>query len=310
MTGTQTPAGSTPVPPATPAAGQETGLGWVRLMPGVFVVLWSTGFIGAKYGLPYAEPLTFLLIRLGLVAAVLAGVALAMRAPWPRSAAEAARIALAGLLVHGVYLGCVFSAIDQGLPAGLAALVVGLQPLLTATLVGPLLGERVTARQWIGFLLGLAGVALVVQEKVSLRAEDAQALGLTVVALVGITLGTLYQKRHCGGMDLRSGTAIQYAATALALGVLAPLLETMEVRWTGEFVFALAWLGLVLSVGAVFLLFLLIRRGAAASVASLFYLVPPCTAVTAWLLFDERLGAAALAGMALAATGVALVNRR
>jgi drug/metabolite transporter (DMT)-like permease len=279
-------------------------------MPGVFVLLWSTGFIGAKYGLPYAEPLTFLLIRLGLVALVLAAVAVAMRAPWPRSAAETGRIAVAGLLVHGVYLGGVFTAIHLGLPAGLTALIVGLQPLLTATAVGPMLGERVSGRQWLGFLLGLAGVLLVVREKVAFRPEDATALGLALAALVGITFGTLYQKRHCTGMDLRSGTAIQYAATAAALAAIAPFVETMEVRWTGEFVFALAWLSLVLSVGAVFLLFAMIRRGAAARVASLFYLTPPCTAVTAWLLFGERLGALALVGMALAAIGVALVNRR
>ncbi|WP_207481491.1 DMT family transporter [Arenibaculum pallidiluteum] len=279
-------------------------------MPAFFVVLWSTGFIGAKYGLPYAEPLTFLLIRLGLVAVVLGAVALAMRAPWPRRAADWGHIVLVGLLVHGVYLGGVFTAIAHGLPAGLTALIVGLQPLLTATLVGPLLGERVTRRQWAGLVLGLAGVLLVVQQKIALRAEDAAALCLAAAALVGITLGTLHQKRFCTGMDLRSGTAIQYAATAAALAIAAPLAETMEVRWTGEFLFALAWLSFVLSVGAVFLLFALIRRGAAASVASLFYLVPPCTALTAWLLFDETLGPVALLGMGIAAAGVALVNRR
>ena len=296
-------------PTAAANAAPAGQLGWIRLMPGVFVVLWSTGFIGAKYGLPYAEPLTFLLIRLGLVAAVLSVVAVATAAPWPRRAADWGHLAVVGLMVHGLYLGCVFAAIAAGLPAGLTALVVGLQPLLTATLVGPLLGERVTGRQWVGLLLGLAGVVLVVQQKIAFRAEDGMALGLTVAALIGITFGTLYQKRFCTGMDLRSGTAIQYAATTAALGVLAPAIETMEVRWTGEFIFALAWLSLVLSVGAVFLLFALIRRGAAASVASLFYLVPPCTAVTAWIVFDEQLGPVALLGMAVAAAGVALANR-
>ncbi|CAO3359368.1 DMT family transporter [Azospirillum melinis] len=286
------------------------GQSWLRLMPGLFVLLWSTGFIGAKYGLPYVEPLTFLLIRLGLVAVVLALVALASRAPWPKDWATAGRIALAGLLVHGVYLSGVFLAIAHGLPAGVTALIVGIQPLLTAALSGPLLGERVSGRQWVGLLLGLAGVGLVVREKLSVDAEHLIGIGYAMAALVGITLGTLYQKRHGGGMDLRSGTAIQYAATAVVLAVVAPLTETMQVQWTGEFIFALLWLCFVLSVGAIFLLFALIRRGAAAKVASLFYLTPPVTALVAWVLFGEKLGIVALAGMAVAVCGVALVNRK
>ncbi|PWC48372.1 DMT family transporter [Azospirillum sp. TSA6c] len=289
------------------ATGGQT---WLRLMPGLFVLLWSTGFIGAKYGLPYVEPLTFLLIRLGLVAVVLALVALASRAPWPKDWATAGRIALAGLLVHGVYLSGVFLAIAHGLPAGVTALIVGIQPLLTAALSGPLLGERVSGRQWVGLLLGLAGVGLVVREKLSVDAEHLIGIGYAMAALVGITLGTLYQKRHGGGMDLRSGTAIQYAATAVVLAVVAPLTETMQVQWTGEFIFALLWLCFVLSVGAIFLLFALIRRGAAAKVASLFYLTPPVTALVAWMLFGEKLGVAALAGMAVAVCGVALVNKK
>lgn len=283
---------------------------WVAMTPIAFVGLWSTGFIGAKYGLPYAEPLTFLLVRLSLVAALLSLLALAMRAPWPRRAADAGHIAVAGLLVHGVYLGGVFAAIDQGLPAGVTALIVGLQPLLTATLAGPLLGERVTPRQWAGFVLGLCGVLLVTWEKLVLGAGQATSLGLALFALLGITLGTLYQKRFCSAMDLRTGTAIQYAATSVPLAAVALATETMEIDWTGDFIFALAWLGLALSVGAIFLLFLLIRHGAAAKVASLFYLVPPVTALIAWLMFDERLGVPALAGMAVAAAGVSLVSRR
>jgi drug/metabolite transporter (DMT)-like permease len=282
---------------------------WVRVMPGVFVLLWSTGFIGAKFGLPYAEPLTFLLIRLSLVAAVLGIVALVMRAPWPRRWADVGHLVVAGLLVHGVYLGGVFTGIHNGLPAGVAALIVGLQPLLTAAASSRVLGERVSGRQWLGLALGLGGVLLVVWEKLSLKTEYLVGIGLCTAALVGITIGTLYQKRFCGGMDLRSGTAIQYAATSVGLLALALGFETMQVRWTGEFIFALVWLGLVLSVGAVFLLYILIRRGAAAKVASLFYLVPPATAVIAYLMFDERLGVFAWAGMAVTAVGVALVNR-
>jgi len=282
---------------------------WVRVMPAVFVLLWSTGFIGAKFGLPYAEPFTFLLLRMLAVAALLGLVALVMRAPWPKSWRLAGHIAVAGLLVHAVYLGGVFFAISQKVPAGIASLIVGIQPLLTAALAGWLLGERVSARQWGGLLLGLVGVGLVVSEKITVGSGSALGLGAAVAALVGITLGTLYQKRHCTGMDLRTGATIQYAATAAAFAVLAPLTESMHVQWTGEFVFALTWLTLVLSVGAIFLLFALIRKGAAARVASLFYLTPPVTAVVAWAMFDERLGAVALVGMAMTVVGVALVNR-
>lgn len=280
-----------------------------RAAPVVFVLLWSTGFIGAKLGLPHAEPLTFLLIRMGCVAALLALLAWIAGARWP-DPRQAVHVAIAGLLVHGAYLGGVFSAIAKGLPAGTVALIVGLQPLLTAVAAGPFLGETMTRRQWAGIGLGLVGVALVVWEKVAIRTGSGPALLLAVVALCGITVGTLYQKRHGGGMDLRSGTAIQYAATALLFACLAPFTETMAVEWTGRFVFALVWLSLVLSVGAVFLLYWLIRRGAAARVASLFYLVPPTTAVMAWLLFGETLGAFALVGMAFTIAGVALVNRR
>jgi drug/metabolite transporter (DMT)-like permease len=286
------------------------GTDWLRLTPAVFVLLWSTGFIGAKFGLPYAEPLTFLTIRLSLVAGILAVAALAMRAPWPRRWADVGHITVAGLLVHGVYLGGVFTGIAHGLPAGVAALIVGLQPLLTAAASGRVFGERVSSRQWAGLTLGLCGVLLVVWENLSLQAGYLTGIALCIAALVGITVGTLYQKRFCSGMDLRSGTAIQYAATSAGLLAFAWPLETMQVQWTGEFLFALAWLGLVLSVGAVFLLYVLIRRGAAAQVASLFYLVPPATAIIAYLMFDERLGVLALAGMVVTATGVALVNRK
>ena len=294
---------SAPAQPPSPADDLA------RLAPVLFVLLWSTGFIGAKLGLPHAEPITFLLIRMAAVALLLGAIAWIMKAPWP-DPRQAAHIAVAGLLVHGAYLGGVFSAIELGLPAGTVALIVGLQPLLTAVAAGPVLGETVTRRQWLGFALGLVGVLLVVWEKVAFRPGSGAGLLLAGVALVGITLGTLHQKRHGGGMDLRSGTAIQYAATAALFAVLAPLTETMTVEWTGRFVFALVWLSLVLSVGAIFLLFWLIRRGAASRVASLFYLTPPTTAVMAWLLFGETLGPAALVGMGIAIAGVALVNRR
>lgn len=289
-------------PPDAPSA-------FARIMPVLFVLLWSTGFIGAKFGLPYAEPFTFLMIRMVLVSSLLALVALAARAPWPQSPQLVGHIAIAGLLVHGFYLGGVFAAIHWGLSAGVTALVVGLQPLLTATLAGRLLGEKVTRGQWLGFGLGLIGVILVVSSKLTAGVGALVGLIPAGVALLAITYGTLHQKRYCGGMDLRSGAAIQYAAAAALYAVAALCFETMHVRWTGEFLFALTWLTLVLSVGAIFLLFAMIRAGAASKVASLFYLTPPTTAIIAWLLFNETLSYPALAGMALTAVGVWQVNR-
>ncbi|ROR34571.1 DMT family transporter [Inmirania thermothiophila] len=280
---------------------------WLGLAPALFVLLWSTGFIGAKLGLPDAEPFTFLLLRFLLVTAILAAAALATRAPWPRRPGEIARLAVAGLLIHATYLGGVFAAIHRGLPAGTTALITALQPLLTAVAAGPFLGERVTARQWLGLVLGLAGVALVVGDRAGLGEGDAVAVAWAGLAVLGITAGTLYQKRHGGAMDLRTGSAVQFAASAAAMAVLAPLLETMRIQWSGRFLFALGWLTAVLSLGAISLLMLLIRHGAAARTASLFYLVPPVTALMAWALFGERLGAVALAGMTVAVLGVALV---
>ncbi len=297
--------------PTPPAPDDEYGASaWVGAMPAVFVVLWSTGFIGAKLGLPHAEPFTFLLVRFACVAALLGAAALVIGAPWPGSVAEVRRIVLAGLLIHGVYLGGVFSAIAHGVPAGVAALIVGLQPLLTAAAARYYLYERISPAQWLGLAIGLVGVALVVADKLSPRASDLAGAGWAVIALVGITAGTLYQKRHGGGMNLYTGSAVQFAAVTLAYAPIALLFETMRVDWTGEFVFALGWLVIALSIGAISLLYLMIRRGAAARVASLFYLTPAVTALFAWALFGETLGPAAIVGMALAAAGVALVTRR
>ena len=279
----------------------------LKSAPALFVLLWSTGFIGAKYGLPHAEPFTFLLIRLALVAALLSGAALVARAPWP-SLRQAGHLAVAGLLVHAVYLGGVFSAIAHGLPSGMTALIVGLQPLLTAALASRLLGEKVGPKQWLGLGLGLVGVGMVVWRKLSLDA-DPVAILCALAALGGITVGTLYQKRFCASTDLRSGTAVQYMACCVVLGIAALFTENMLVDWTPTFVFALGWLVLGLSVGAVFLLYLLIRQGQAARVASLFYMTPPTTALMAWALFGESLPPMALAGFVVVAIGVALARK-
>ncbi|WP_448616395.1 DMT family transporter [Modestobacter sp. URMC 112] len=282
--------------------------------PFVFVLLWSTGFVGAKYGLPYAEPFTFLALRLALAGALLAGLAVVLRADWPRSRGETGRAAVAGLLLHAGYLGGVFFAIEHGLPASVAAVVVSLQPVLTAALATRLLGERLVAVQWLGLVLGVTGVALVLAPGLASAAGETGAfppVGVLacLVALLAGTGGTLWQKKHGDGIPMLSGTAVQYAASALVLVALAAATETMTIEWTGEFVAALVWLVLPLSLGAVLLLLLLLRRGSASGVSSLLYLVPPATAVEAWFLFGEELPLLSLVGVLVTTVGVALVLR-
>jgi drug/metabolite transporter (DMT)-like permease len=279
-------------------------------MPGLFVLLWSTGFVSAKYGLPYAEPLTFLLLRFALVVALMLPLVLSMRAAWPNSVRQFAHVAVAGVLVQAGYLSGVFCSIHLGMSAGVSALIVGIQPILTAFASAPLFGERLHARQWMGLVLGFGGVLLVVLGRSAISGISPATLSLSVLALVSITAGTLYQKRYCGAVDLRAGSVIQFSAAGLVLLPLALAFETMHVRWTGEFIFALGWLALVLSIGAISLLFVLIRKGAATKVASFFYLTPPTTALMAYAIFGETLNAMAMAGMALAAIGVALVVYR
>ncbi len=280
---------------------------FVGAAPAVFVLLWSSGFIGAKYGLPYAEPFTFLLLRFLIVAVLFAVMAWMAGARWPTRLASL-HIAVAGVMIHAVYLGGVFVAIHRGLPAGTAALITALQPLLTAIAAGPYLGERITARQWTGLSFGLLGVLIVVQRKLGIGEGDVGAVVAAGVGVLGITAGTLYQKRHGGAVDVRTGSVVQFGASALVMLPLAWFTESMQVHWTEEFLFALSWLCLVLSLGAISLLLWMIRHGAAARVASLFYLVPPVTALIAWMLFDENFGLPGLAGMAIVVAGVALVT--
>ena len=279
--------------------------------PWVFVTLWSTGFIGAKYGLPDAGPFTFLALRMQIAWVLLAGLAVVRRAtlPVPR---QIAHQAVAGLLLQAGYLGGVFAAIDRGMPAGLASLIVGLQPVLTAAGAQALLRERVTGRQWLGLALGLVGVALVVGERAVATGErplGGVAFVAVAVALLSTTAGTLYQKRFGGGADLTVAAAIQYVAAGFVLLPLA-LEEGPELAWTLPFALALAWSVLALSVGAMLLLLALIRQHAVSRVAGLLYLVPPATAIEAYLLFGERLGPLALGGMVAVVAAVALVVRQ
>ena len=280
------------------------------LYPFLFVFLWSTGFVSARWGLPFAEPLSFLLVRYLCVIVLMFTIALLSRAPWPKDRHQWMHISVSGILIHAVYLGGVFMAIKQGLPAGITALVVGMQPLLTAVGAGALLGERVNLRQWGGLVLGFIGLTLVVSGKFGISAELGPMLIPAIVALVGITAGTLYQKRFCAGFDLRTGSVIQFIASAFVTAIAIALFTDFQVTWTASFVFALGWLVLVLSIGAISLLNLLIHRGSAVSVASLFYLTPLSTALIAWGLFGETLPAISLAGMGLAVWGVYWVVKR
>lgn len=303
-------AASPPVSAATPAATPAAS--WLSPTPLFFVLLWSTGFIVARFGLPYAPPLTFLIVRCLGVLVVLLPIVLIWRAPWPRG--RILHVALAGLLLQAGYLGGVWAAIGLGMPAGLTALIVGMQPILTAA-AAPLIGERVRRLQWLGLLLGLSGVALVVYAKLGLAGMSPAALALCLFALLCITSGTLYQRRFCPQFDLRTGTVIQFGATVLVLIPLAIWLENLDpafsrITWSGDFILALLWSVLALSIGAIFLLFTLIRRSQATEVTSLMYLTPPTTAVMAWLLFGESFSLLGLVGMIVAVSGVAFVVKK
>ncbi|KWR92196.1 DMT family transporter [Cupriavidus sp. IDO] len=291
---------------------------WMVSMPWLFVLIWSTGFIVAKYGMPHAEPMTFLFLRFVGVLVLMVPFVVVARVPLPQHKEGAAtrtdwrmvwHIAVAGLFLQAGYLGGIWAAVKLGMPAGVSALIAGMQPILTA-LVMARLGERVTGRQWLGLLLGIGGVGLVVANKLSASGLSPASLLLASGALLSITIGTIYQKRFCPVFDLRMGSVIQFAAAALACVPFMFLFETRQVQWTPEMIGALAWSVVALSIGAISLLFLLIRRGAATRVSSLMYLTPPTTAVMAWLLFGERFPPLAALGMGLAAAGVALVIRR
>lgn len=286
----------------------------VRAMPAVFVLIWSTGFIVARYGMPHAPPLKFLALRYLLSVGCFLAWALAARAGWPRSPLQLGHLAVTGMLMHGGYLGGVWAAVKAGMGAGLAALLVGLQPVLTAIWVSARGGE-VSARQWGGLALGLAGLLLVVWQKLGFGEVHALNLLFAFVALLSITAGTLYQKHFVAPCDVRTANLVQLAA---AFAVTAPLawLEPEGMRWTLaggalnlELAGAMAWSVLGLTLGGSSLLYLLIQRGAATSVTSLMYLVPPATALMAWVLFGEPITPLIVAGVALTAVGVSLVVR-
>jgi drug/metabolite transporter (DMT)-like permease len=292
--------------PVADNAELMTRLGW----PSIFVVLWASGYIAAKFTIGYAQPFTILLLRFAIVVAVMLPLAVLGRAPWPRDWRQVAHIAVVGFLLQGVYLGGIYAGLKLGIPAGVMALVMALQPILTATVVGPLLGERVGVRQWGGLILGFVGVGLVLANKIQFDFAGWLGLIFAIGAVSGITAATLYQKRFCGAVDWRTGTIVQYLAAAVAVAPIAFAEGLGRIEWTMEFLLAMGWIVCVLAIGTYNLFMWLIRKNAAARLTSFLYLVPPMTALAGYFFFGETLGPVALFGMLLAGAGVYLVVRK
>jgi drug/metabolite transporter (DMT)-like permease len=282
---------------------------WFVSLAGLFLFFWASGFVAAKWGFPYAEPFTFLAIRFAIGAAILIPLCLATRAAWPKGLRQYGAVVAAGLGIQTLYLIGVYYGIYLGLSTGVMALIGGLQPLATGALAGSLLGERVTSRQWLGLVLGFAGLAMVVAEKVAVGEATALAYGFGLLALLAITLGTLQQKRFCTGFDLRTTVALHNLVSCAVAAGLALAVEDTSVQWTAPFLGALLWSAIGLSVISTLIYYYLVRHGAAARVTSVIYLSPPTTALMGWAAFGETMAGLALAGMAVAAVGVALATR-
>lgn len=282
-----------------------------RFVPPVFVLLWATGFLGARYAMPWAEPFSFLAVRFALaflLISVLGHLYSRSGVTWR----QAGQAVVAGVLIHGAYLGGLFWAVHRGLPAGISAMIAGLQPLVTAVLAGFVLHERIVPRQWAGLVTGLAGVVIVLWPKLGVSGAgiNAATLAASAAAVLGISAGTVWQKKFGTRADPLANAAWQYVGAALTMALGSALFETRSFTFNGELVFALVWLTLVLSIGAIFLLMRMIREGEMARVSSLFYLVPAVTAIIAWLLFGETLTPVQIVGMVIATFGVALATAR
>ncbi len=296
--------------PVTTSAAISSGNNLLRGVPALFVGLWATGFMVAKYAIPYAAPFTILTMRFALASAMMAAIGLIFGARWPRTLREIWHIAVTGFLLQAVYLGGCYAAIYAGLPSGMVALIAGLQPIVTAALAGPLLGERLNRAQWLGAALGFVGLTMVIWHKLAFDSGHLWALFFAFVQLGGITAATLYQKRFSPNADLKAGAAIQYATATIVLLPVMLVLGVGEIDWQPEFIVAMVWIVVVLSGISIALLTWMIQRGAASKVASLFYLTPAGAALGGYLMFDERLDLLAFCGMGVVALGVYLVNRK
>ena len=283
---------------------------WLRAMPWVFVWIWSTGFIVARYGMPHAPPLGFLALRYALSILCFLPWIMLSRVSWPVSRRQWLHLSVTGVLMHGLYLGGVWSAVKLGMGSGLSALVIGLQPVVVALWISSQ-GTALGSRMWAGLLLGFAGLVLVVSEKIGASGEATLLnMSMVVVSLLSMSAGTLYQKRFVAPCDVRTANVVQLAAALALTAPLALLLESEPMRWNLELGAAMAWSVLAMTLGGSSLLYLLLQRGAAASVSSLMYLVPPVTALMAWMIFSEPITLPVLAGTAFAAYGVSLVVRQ
>ncbi|QNA98845.1 DMT family transporter [Massilia sp. Se16.2.3] len=296
-------------PSIAKASTATPSLPMLPALPTLFVLTWSTGYIVGKIGLPYAGPFTLLFLRFGVAALILLAVALVTRAPWPATRREFGHLAVVGLLLQALQFAGLYSALKLGVSAGVSALVVGTMPVFTALGAALFLGEKTSTRQWIGLAGGLCGVALVVADKVGTGGASLAGIGSCLLALAGITLGTLYQKRYCAAMDLRTGGFVQlFVASMVACG-LSLGFEGFAVEWTPRLLFASTWLSTVNSIGSISLLFVLMRKGEASKVASLFYLIPGVTACMGYVLLGETLRPMALAGFLVTGGAVYVCTR-
>lgn len=286
--------------------GDLRGVKLSRVAPVLFVLLWSTGFIGAKYGLPFADPFIFLSVRVLIAALILFAIAAVMKSPIAIGASAITRSSVIGFFLHACYLGGVFYSISKGLPAGVAAVVTSLQPVLVSLLAVKVLGEQLKAKQVAGLILGLIGVVLVLGPSFEQDIPASGVIGI-LVALIGSTAATLLQKKIGADIPLISGTAYQYLASGLVLGIAAIATDGTRIQWSGQFIGAFVWLIAVLSVGAILLLLWLLNTGSAASVSSLLYLIPPATALEAFFLFGEKVNTQGFLGIGITALGVWLV---
>ena len=287
-----------------------------KLIPWVFVWIWSTGFIAAKYGLPYAEPFTLLSYRFVITLFFLLILIIYKKSPWPETRLDFFHLLIAGVLIHGVYLGGVFQALKWGMPAGLGAMVIGLQPICMALVAGVLLKEEVSKKQWAGLIMGLVGLYLVLFDSLDLTEQIAfdgfpiWAVFAVIISLFAISIGTIYQKRFCSNMNLYSGAWVQYFSASILCILIVLFFENGEVSWSRTFILAMTWQVLGLSIGAILLLMTMIKKDALASVGSYFYLVAPLVAIQAWFLFEETIGLSALAGVVLISFGVAITTSK
>jgi len=285
-----------------------------RFAPALFVFLWSTGFVGAKYIVPYAEPFTFLTIRYVIAAAILIAIAAILKQPLKLTRDQVIASVAVGLLLHVIYIGGVFYAVSLGVSAGISAVIVSIQPVLVSILAVPLLGERIRSVQVVGLVLGVAGIALLLLPKV-FQSDYSSAISevgivICVIALLGTSAGYLVQKKLGSDIPFLTGTGMQYVVSAVVFALLSALTEDQRVEWSPEFLFGLAWIVLMLSIGSIVLLYEMLRAGSASKVSSLYYLVPPVAAIQAYFLFDEVIPPIGILGMALAGLGVVLVMRQ